>query len=202
MSADPAAAALAERALAGERRAIARLLTVFDDDAPGAAQAAARLAAQAGHARVVGVTGVPGSGKSTLVNALLGAWLERGLQVGVLAFDPSSPISGGAVLGDRIRMGEHGAHPNAFVRSFSARGELGGLSRAAGLAGQTRRRRCGAGRIVVEEGQQPGDRPPLAGEHTLGEGLGRPVAAHAVRRTRAAGRSRGRGAAGRRSPRC
>ena len=131
---DPRAAALAERALAGERRAIARLLTLFDDDAPGAREAAATLAARAGRARIVGVTGVPGSGKSTLVNALLGAWLARGLQVAVLAFDPSSPISGGAVLGDRIRMGEHGAHPNAFVRSFSARGELGGLSRAARAA--------------------------------------------------------------------
>ena len=128
------AAALAELALAGERRAIARLLTLFDDDAPGAGVAAARLADRAGRVRVVGITGVPGSGKSTLVNALLGAWLERGLQVAVIAFDPSSPISGGAVLGDRIRMGEHGAHPNAFVRSFSARGELGGLSRAARAA--------------------------------------------------------------------
>ena len=126
--------ALAARALAGERRAIARLLTLFDDDAPGARQAAATLAAHAGKARIVGVTGVPGSGKSTLVNALLGAWLGRGLEVAVLAFDPSSPISGGAVLGDRIRMGEHGAHPNAFVRSFSARGELGGLSRSARAA--------------------------------------------------------------------
>jgi len=128
------AAALAERALAGDRRAIARLLTVFDDDAPGAREAAATLAAHAGKARVLGVTGVPGSGKSTLVNAVLGAWLGRGLQVAVVAFDPSSPISGGAVLGDRIRMGEHGADPNAFVRSFSARGELGGLSRAARAA--------------------------------------------------------------------
>ncbi|MCE9660313.1 MAG: methylmalonyl Co-A mutase-associated GTPase MeaB [Burkholderiales bacterium] len=134
MTLDPRAAALAERALAGDRRAIARLLTLFDDDAPGAREAAATMAAHAGKARIVGVTGVPGSGKSTLVNALLGAWLDRGLQVGVVAFDPSSPISGGAVLGDRIRMGEHGANPNAFVRSFSARGELGGLSRAARAA--------------------------------------------------------------------
>ena len=134
MSPDPRAAALAERALAGERRAIARLLTLFDDDAAGSREAAATLAARAGRARIVGVTGVSGSGKSTLVNALLGAWLKRGLRIAVLAFDPSSPISGGAVLGDRIRMGEHGAHPNAFVRSFSARGELGGLSRAARAA--------------------------------------------------------------------
>ena len=131
---DSRAAGLAARALAGDRGAIARLLTLFDDDGPGARDAAASLAAKAGKARVVGITGVPGSGKSTLVNAVLGAWLSSGLRVAVLAFDPSSPISGGAVLGDRIRMGEHGAHPNAFIRSFSARGELGGLSRAAGAA--------------------------------------------------------------------
>ncbi len=131
MADDSRAARLAAAAMGGDRRAIARLLTLFDDDAPGAREVAASLAAQSGRAHVLGVTGVPGSGKSTIVNALLGAWLDRGLQVAVLAFDPSSPISGGAVLGDRIRMGEHGAHPNAFIRSFSARGELGGLSRAA-----------------------------------------------------------------------
>jgi LAO/AO transport system kinase len=124
------AAALSEAALAGDRRALARLLTCFDDDAPGAREAAAALAARAGRARVVGITGVPGSGKSSLVNALLGAWLGRGLTVAVIAIDPSSPITGGAVLGDRVRMGEHGAHPNVFIRSLSARGELGGLSRA------------------------------------------------------------------------
>ena len=134
MADDSRAARLAARAIAGDRGAIARLLTLFDDDAPGTREAAASLAARAGSSHVIGVTGVPGSGKSTLVNALLGAWLGQGLRVAVLAFDPSSPISGGAVLGDRIRMGEHGAHPNAFIRSFSARGELGGLSRAARAA--------------------------------------------------------------------
>ena len=128
------AVSLTARALAGDRRSIARLLTLFDDNGPGAKEAATALAVHAGKAHVLGVTGVPGSGKSTLVNAVLGAWLGRGLKVAVLAFDPSSPITGGAVLGDRIRMGEHGAHPNAFVRSFSARGELGGLSRAARAA--------------------------------------------------------------------
>ncbi|MDQ6681085.1 MAG: methylmalonyl Co-A mutase-associated GTPase MeaB, partial [Pseudomonadota bacterium] len=103
-------------------------------DGPGAAEATALISAEAGRAWVVGITGVPGSGKSTLVDALLGAWLERGLAVAVIAIDPSSPISGGAVLGDRIRMGAHSAHANAFIRSFSARGELGGLSRAASAA--------------------------------------------------------------------
>ena len=125
-----AAAALTTLALEGDRRAIARLLTLFDDDSSEGREAAAVFAARAGRAGVVGVTGVPGSGKSSLVNALLGAWLGRGLHVAVIAIDPSSPITGGAVLGDRVRMGEHGAHPNVFIRSLSARGELGGLSRA------------------------------------------------------------------------
>lgn len=131
---DATAAALTAQVLDGDRRAIARLLTLFDDDSPGARDAAEILAARAGRARVVGITGVPGSGKSSLVNALLGAWLARGLTIAVVAIDPSSPISGGAVLGDRIRMAEHGAHPNVFIRSLSARGELGGLSRAARAA--------------------------------------------------------------------
>jgi LAO/AO transport system ATPase/phenylacetic acid degradation protein PaaD len=142
-------ARLADRALAGERGALARLLTLIDDDAPGARDAAARMAERAGRAWVVGVTGVPGSGKSTLVDALLGAWLAQGHRVAVIAIDPSSPISGGAILGDRIRMGANAAHANVFIRSFSARGELGGLSQAARAAVDAFDA-CGFDRIVVE----------------------------------------------------
>jgi LAO/AO transport system ATPase/phenylacetic acid degradation protein PaaD len=143
------AARLADRALAGERGALARLLTLIDDDGPGARDAAARMAERAGRAWVVGITGVPGSGKSTLVDTLLGAWLAQGHRVAVIAIDPSSPISGGAVLGDRIRMGANAAHENVFIRSFSARGELGGLSRSARAAVDAFDA-CGFNRVVVE----------------------------------------------------
>jgi LAO/AO transport system ATPase/phenylacetic acid degradation protein PaaD len=140
---------LGERALAGDRGALARLLTLIDDDAPGARAAAVRIAERAGRAWVVGITGVPGSGKSTLVDALLGAWLAEGHTIAVVAIDPSSPVSGGAVLGDRIRMGANAADPRVFIRSFSARGELGGLSRAARAAVDCFDA-CGFERIVVE----------------------------------------------------
>ncbi|MEO5846099.1 MAG: methylmalonyl Co-A mutase-associated GTPase MeaB [Caldimonas sp.] len=140
---------MTEAALAGDRRALARLLTLIDDDGPGARDAAATMAAHAGRAWVVGITGVPGSGKSTLVDALLGRWLAQGLKVAVVAIDPSSPITGGAVLGDRIRMGANGSHGNAFIRSFSARGELGGLSRATAAAVDCFDA-CGFDRVVVE----------------------------------------------------
>ena len=143
------AARLADLAIAGDRRALGRLLTLIDDDAPGARDAAARLGERAGRAWVVGVTGVPGSGKSTLVDALLGAWLAQGRSIAVVAIDPSSPISGGAVLGDRIRMGGNAADARVFVRSFSARGELGGLSRAA-CAAVDCFDACGFDRVVVE----------------------------------------------------
>jgi LAO/AO transport system ATPase/phenylacetic acid degradation protein PaaD len=142
-------AGLAERAIAGDRLALARLLTLIDDDRPGALDVAASLADRAGRAWVVGITGVPGSGKSTLVDALLGVWLAQGHTIAVIAIDPSSPVSGGAVLGDRIRMGANAAHPNVFIRSFSARGELGGLSRAARAAVDAFDA-CGFDRVIVE----------------------------------------------------
>ena len=143
------AATLADRALTGDRHALARLLSLIDDDRPGAAEAAARMASRAGRAWVVGITGVPGSGKSTLVDALLGGWLAQGHTIAVIAIDPSSPISGGAVLGDRIRMGANAAHANVFIRSFSARGELGGLSRATRAAVDCFDA-CGFDRVIVE----------------------------------------------------
>ena len=87
------------------------------------------VAPHVGRAHVVGVTGAPGAGKSTLIDALLGEYLARGQRIAVVAVDPSSPITGGAVLGDRVRMGEHGAHENVFIRSLASRGHLGGLSR-------------------------------------------------------------------------
>jgi len=115
---------------AGNRRAIARAITAFEADAPEAAALAAAIAPRLGRAHVIGITGAPGAGKSTLINALLGELMARGKRVGVVAVDPSSPISGGAVLGDRVRMAEHGSHENVFVRSVASRGHLGGLSRA------------------------------------------------------------------------
>jgi LAO/AO transport system kinase len=149
VAASNVAALLADRALTGDRHALARLLSLIDDDGPGAPEAAARMAARAGRAWVVGITGVPGSGKSTLVDALLGVWLAQGHTIAVIAIDPSSPISGGAVLGDRIRMGANAAHANVFIRSFSARGELGGLSRATRAAIDCFDA-CGFDRVIVE----------------------------------------------------
>jgi len=115
--------------LAGERRAVARTISRIEQGAPGAAAVRAALGPHLGRAHVIGITGAPGAGKSTLVHALLGELLARGRRVGVVAVDPSSPISGGAVLGDRVRMGTHGAHPDVFIRSVASRGHLGGLSR-------------------------------------------------------------------------
>lgn len=114
------------------RSALARAVTLIENDRPGAAGLSARLAAHCGGAHVVGITGAPGAGKSTLINALLGELARNGRQVAVIAVDPSSPVSGGSILGDRVRMGEHDAGDKVFIRSLSARGHLGGLSRTTG----------------------------------------------------------------------
>jgi LAO/AO transport system ATPase len=115
--------------LAGDRRAIARAISAVEQGAPAARTIARVLAPHVGRAHVLGITGAPGAGKSTLINALLGELIARGQRIAVVAVDPSSPITGGAVLGDRVRMGECGAHENVFIRSLASRGHLGGVSR-------------------------------------------------------------------------
>ncbi|MFD6067211.1 methylmalonyl Co-A mutase-associated GTPase MeaB [Amycolatopsis lurida] len=116
------------RAGAAPPRPLARLLSLVEDAHPRLPEVAAKLTPHTGNARVVGLTGPPGVGKSTSTSALLTALRARGLRVGVLAIDPSSPFSGGALLGDRIRMTEHATDPGVFIRSMATRGHLGGLS--------------------------------------------------------------------------
>ena len=121
---------LAERVLAGDARAVSRAISVVEREDPASAALIGRLFARTGHARVVGLTGAPGVGKSTLVDRLTAAFRRERLRVGVLAVDPTSPFTGGAILGDRIRMQGHAADPGVFVRSMATRGQLGGLARA------------------------------------------------------------------------
>ena len=120
-----------ERARGGDARALARLLSQVEDGSPALRPIMAALAPLTGQARVIGLTGAPGVGKSTVTAALVAAYRERDLRVGVLAVDPTSPFSGGALLGDRVRMQDHATDPAVFIRSMATRGHLGGLSRAA-----------------------------------------------------------------------
>ena len=119
---------LVDRALLGEQLAVARLISLVEDDGPGLREVAQALAPHTGRAHVVGVTGPPGVGKSTSTSALVAALRAQGRRVGVLAVDPSSPFSGGALLGDRVRMGEHAMDEGVFIRSMATRGHLGGLA--------------------------------------------------------------------------
>lgn len=112
-------------------RAIARAITLVENDAAALPELAAALAPDTGRAHVLGLTGPPGVGKSTIVTALVGELRHRGLRVGVLAVDPSSPFTGGALLGDRVRMQEHAEDPDVVIRSMASRGHLGGLAAAA-----------------------------------------------------------------------
>jgi LAO/AO transport system kinase len=124
------AGALCDAALAGDRRALTRLLTAVENRTPVAEAALRRLYPMAGQAQLVGITGPPGSGKSTLVAALIAALRQAGRPVAVVAVDPSSPITGGAVLGDRVRMQAYAGDDGVFIRSMASRGHSGGLSAA------------------------------------------------------------------------
>ena len=122
---------LVQRILDGDMRAAARAMRLVDDRAPSAMALLKDVFPHTGNAFVMGITGNPGCGKSTLTDRLIGSYRKEGLKVGVVAVDPTSPYSGGAILGDRIRMQRHATDPGVFIRSVATRGHLGGLSRSA-----------------------------------------------------------------------
>jgi LAO/AO transport system kinase len=121
-----------KKVLDGDFKTIARLITLIEDENPKAIEIVSQLHKYAGKAHVVGITGPPGVGKSCLISRLIGEYRQRGKTVGVIAVDPTSPFTGGAILGDRIRMCEHTLDKGVFIRSMGSRGSLGGLSRATG----------------------------------------------------------------------
>src|SRR6476646_2151431 len=123
-------ARLVERVRAGDVRALARAISLVENASPIAGEVLAQCFPYSGTSLRVGITGSPGAGKSTLVDGLARGLRAQGRTVGVLAVDPTSPFTGGAILGDRIRMQDHALDPGVFIRSFSTRGQLGGLSRA------------------------------------------------------------------------
>jgi LAO/AO transport system kinase len=127
----PSADELAERVRAGDQRALARVISLIENGDTTVRSVMKALAPSAAGARVIGVTGSPGAGKSTLTGALVRALRASGERVAVLAVDPSSPFSGGALLGDRVRMQDHATDPGVFIRSMASRGQLGGLAAAA-----------------------------------------------------------------------
>ena len=122
------AAALVSAADGGDPRALARLISLVENGSPELRGVMKLIAPRTGQARVVGLTGAPGVGKSTITGALVRAYRGRGQRVGVLAVDPTSPFTGGALLGDRVRMQEHATDGGVFIRSMASRGHLGGLS--------------------------------------------------------------------------
>jgi LAO/AO transport system kinase len=126
----PARPSLSERVLQGDSRAVARAISLIEDESPQGADLVRRLFARTGGAYLVGITGAPGAGKSTLVDRLIGELRRAGRTVGVVAVDPTSPFTGGAILGDRVRMQSHVADAGVFIRSMATRGNLGGLARS------------------------------------------------------------------------
>jgi LAO/AO transport system kinase len=121
---------LVERLLIGDRRALSKLITLVDDGAPEGKEAVVKLFPKTGRAHIIGITGSPGVGKSSLINAIVTNIRAKKKTVGIVAVDPSSPFSGGALLGDRIRMQDHFTDEGVFIRSLASRGSLGGLSRS------------------------------------------------------------------------
>ena len=121
---------LVERALEHDRGAIAKLISLVEQGGSDGLAAVSALFGHTGQAYTVGITGAPGAGKSTLTDALIGRIRRDGAEVGVLAIDPTSPFSGGAILGDRVRMQDHATDPGVFIRSMATRGHLGGLALA------------------------------------------------------------------------
>ncbi|HIP75422.1 MAG TPA: methylmalonyl Co-A mutase-associated GTPase MeaB, partial [Thermococcus paralvinellae] len=121
---------LIERMLRGDKKATARLITLVENDEEKAREIVKKIYRYTGNAYIVGITGPPGSGKSTLLDKLIKQARDESLIVGVIAIDPTSPFTGGALLGDRIRMQRHSTDPGVFIRSMATRGSLGGLAKA------------------------------------------------------------------------
>jgi LAO/AO transport system kinase len=119
-----------ESILVGDPRAVARAISKVEDDAPGASELMKEVFSRTGHGLVIGITGAPGAGKSSLVDKLALLYRQRGERLGIIAVDPSSPFTGGAILGDRIRMQTLGLDKGVFIRSMATRGNLGGMARA------------------------------------------------------------------------
>ena len=166
--------------MAGDTRALARAIRMVEDRDPGIADLLRQVRERAGRARVIGVTGPPGSGKSTLCDQVIERWRAGGHLVGVIAVDPSSPFTGGAILGDRVRMVRHTLDPGVFIRSMAARGHLGGLAAAAReairLLDASGRDRClletvGVGSVGA---RGHGDRRHHRGGHHTGQRRRRP----------------------------